>query len=307
MTDLHELTAEEIELLPSEEDVRTYQERGWYLSKKLLSDAETDALTEASERYYAGHRDRSLPVRPDRLADWQPADGEVQRNNDYIHYQDETIAKILRKPLIGAVAARLSKSSEMRVFQATLIYKPPIADEASNIVSWHFDKYFWPTCSSDNMLTAFIPFHDCTEESGTISMVNGSHLWTHRHGANRPTGDPEDLGREYLLRGDAERNGATVEKVPVHIPRGHMTFHHCLLYHGSGANRSPRPRRAISFHLQDGANAYRDYRHSDGRQQPYKHDTLVRRTATGVPDYADPEFCPVLWTSGAGDVSATTA
>jgi ectoine hydroxylase-related dioxygenase (phytanoyl-CoA dioxygenase family) len=307
MTDLSGLTAEEIELLPSEEDVRTYEERGWYLSKKLLTDAETDALTDASERYYAGRRDRPLPVRPDRLADWTPADGEVQRNNDYIHYQDETIANILRKPLIGAVAARLSKASEIRVFQATLIYKPPIADEASNIVSWHFDKYFWPTCSSDNMLTAFVPFHDCAEESGTISMVNGSHLWAKRHGANRPVGDPEDLGREYLLQGDAERNGARVEKVPVHIPKGHMTFHHCLLYHGSGANHSPRPRRAVSFHLQDGANAYRDYRLSDGRQQPYKHDALVRRTTTGLPDYADPEFCPVLWpTPGSGDAPTTT-
>ena len=183
MSDYSGLTAEEIGLLPSEGDVKLYAERGWYLSEKLLTDEETELLTQASERFYAGQRDRELPVRPDRLADWTPADGEIQRNNDYIHYQDETIAKILRKPIIGAVAARLAKAAEIRVFQATLIYKPPIEDEASNIVSWHFDKFFWPTCSSDNMLTAFIPFHDCTEEAGTIEMVNGSHLWPKRHGA----------------------------------------------------------------------------------------------------------------------------
>ncbi|MCQ4045131.1 phytanoyl-CoA dioxygenase family protein [Streptantibioticus rubrisoli] len=295
MVDYPGLTAEEVELLPSEEDVRLYSERGWYLSEKLLSDAETEALTEASERYYAGQRGRQLPMRPDRLADWTPADGDVQRNNDYIHYQDETIAGILRKPVIGAVAASLAQTDLIRTFQATLIYKPPIAEEASNIVSWHFDKYFWPTCSSGKMLTAFIPFHDCTEESGTITMVNGSHRWSHRHRADRPVGDPEDLGREYLLNGDAEKNEAVVEKVPVHIPKGHMTFHHCLLYHGSGANRSPRPRRAISLHLQDGTNSYRDHSLSTGRQTPYKHDSLVRRTAAGLPDYTDPEICPVLW------------
>ncbi|WDT88598.1 phytanoyl-CoA dioxygenase family protein [Streptomyces sp. SCSIO-PteL053] len=289
------LTDEELRLLPSDEDVLRYEKTGWYLSQKLLSDAETETLTQASERFYAGHRDRELPIRPDRLADWSPADGEIQRNNDYIHYRDEAIAGILRKPVVAAVAARLARTPEIRTFMATLIYKPAAPEETSNIVSWHFDKYFWPTCSSDNMLTAFIPFHDCTEETGTITMVPGSHRWKLRHGAERPTGDPADVAREYLLEGDAERNGANVERVPVHIPRGHMTFHHCMLYHGSGPNRSPAPRRAISFHLQDGANTYRHYRNSEGRQQPYKHDALVRRTPAGEPDYADPDFCPTLW------------
>ena len=52
------LSAEEIELLPSDEDVAFYAEHGWYLSKKLLTDDETDELVNASERYYAGERDR---------------------------------------------------------------------------------------------------------------------------------------------------------------------------------------------------------------------------------------------------------
>lgn len=290
------LRQEELDLLPSAEDVRTYSERGWYLSEKLLTDAEADALTAASERYYAGQRDRKLPVEPEKWADWKPGDGEIQRNNDYVHYQDDTIAEILRKPIIGAVAARLAQAEAIRIFQATLIYKPPVAEERSNIVAWHFDKYFWPTCTSENMLTAFIPFHDCTEEAGTITMVSGSHRWARRHGADRGSGAPEDVAREYLLNGDAERNGVTdLEKVPVHIPKGHMTFHHCLLYHGSGKNRSTEPRRAISLHLQDETNRYQPHHLSDGRQQPYKHDVLVRRTADGTPDYTDPDFLPQVW------------
>jgi hypothetical protein len=27
----------------------------------------------------------------------------------------------------------------------------------------------------------------------------------------------------------------------------------------------------------------------------YNHDTLVRRTPDGRPDYSDPDYCPVLW------------
>ena len=79
------------------------------------------------------------------------------------------------------------------------------------------------------------------------------------------------------------------------IPKGHMSFHHCRTYHGSGPNRSDRPRRAVSLHLQDGANAFREFPLSDGSLAFYNHDSLVRQTPDGRPDYADPDYCPTLW------------
>ncbi|MFI5489775.1 phytanoyl-CoA dioxygenase family protein [Micromonospora echinaurantiaca] len=292
------LTAEEEALLPSDEDVRFYAEHGWYLSKKLLTNEEVDALAAAAERYYAGERDRRLPVRPPKLAYWEPAKGAVQRHNDYVHHEHDGLAAILRKPLIGAVAARLAQAEEIRVFQSTLIYKPPISGEPSNIVPWHFDKHYWASSSSERMLTAFIPFHDCGEEMGTITMVDGSHRWREvgaddtvvRHFAER---DRDQL--EEMLAANAAHNGVEIRKVPMVIPKGHLSFHHCRTYHGSGANVSGRPRQAISLHLQDGDNAWRAYPLSDGSLAAYNHDVLVRRTADGRPDYADPEYCPVIW------------
>jgi ectoine hydroxylase-related dioxygenase (phytanoyl-CoA dioxygenase family) len=81
------------------------------------------------------------------------------------------------------------------------------------------------------------------------------------------------------------------------IPKGHMSFHHCRIYHGSGYNQSGRPRRALSYHLQDGTNHWRPFRRPDGSLLKYNHDTVLRMTEQGTPDYADPEFCPVLWAS----------
>lgn len=294
------LTDSERELLPSTADVAWYAEHGWYLSKRLLSDEEADTLTQASDRFYAGHRDRALPRRPPNLAYWEPAHGPVQRHNDYIHYESDAIARILRKPLIGAVAARLAGAAQIRVFQTTLIYKPPMAGEVTNLVPWHADRHYWQTCSSDRMLTAFIPFHDCGEEMGTITMVDGSHRWKEvdgddstRHFARR---DRDELQR--ILAQTAELNGDQIRPVPMVIPKGHMSFHHCLTYHGSGHNRSGRPRRAISFHLQDGENAWRPYEKPGGGLLTYNHDWLVRKTEHGTPDYADPEFCPEIWSAG---------
>jgi ectoine hydroxylase-related dioxygenase (phytanoyl-CoA dioxygenase family) len=292
------LTEEERSLLPSDSDAEFYAEHGWYLSKKLFTDDEVDELVAASDRYYAGERDRTLPLRPPKLAYWDPSKGDVQRHNDYVHYEHDRLAALLRKPLIGAVAAALARVDEIRVFQSTLIYKPPIAAEPTNTVPWHFDKHYWSTSTSDAMLTAFIPFHDCDEEMGTITMVDGSHRWQEigsddtmtRHFAER---DASDLDR--VLAENASYNSAKVVKVPMIIPKGHMSFHHCRIYHGSGTNRSPRPRRAISFHLQDGGNAYRPFTLSSGEILAYNHDVLVRRLPDGRPDYSDPDFCPVLW------------
>jgi ectoine hydroxylase-related dioxygenase (phytanoyl-CoA dioxygenase family) len=129
-------------------------------------------------------------------------------------------------------------------------------------------------------------------------MVDGSHRWKEigandtvvRHFAER---DKSEL--DQMLAENAEFNGVEVVKLPITIPRGHLNFHHCKTYHGSGANVSDRPRRAISLHLQDGDNAFREFRLSNGELAGYNHDSLVRRTADGRPDYSDPEYCPVLW------------
>ncbi|WP_027661156.1 phytanoyl-CoA dioxygenase family protein [Salinispora fenicalii] len=292
------LTDEERSLLPSDEDVAFYAEHGWYMSKKLLTDDEVDTLAAATDRYYAGERHRRLPVQPPKLAYWEPAKGAVQRHNDYVHHEHDGLGAILRKPLIGAVAARLAQADEIRIFQSTLILKPPIDGEPSNIVPWHFDKHYWASSSSERMLTAFIPFHDCDEELGTIVMVDGSHQWAEvgaddtvvRHFADRDRDQLDDM-----LARNAGHNGAEIRKIPMVIPKGHMSFHHCRTYHGSGANVSGRPRQAISLHLQDGDNRWREFPLSTGENAAYNHDVLVRRTDDGRPDYADPEYCPVIW------------
>jgi hypothetical protein len=292
------LTEEESALLPTDREVLGYLRHGWYLSRRLFSDAELDTLQAATESYYAGFRDRRLPLNPPNLAAWTPADGPVQRHNDYVHYESEEVRRILCKPLLGAVAARLAQAEQIRVFQATLILKPPNPEEPSNLVPWHFDKHYWQTATSQRMLTAFIPFHDCGVEQGTITMVDGSHLWQERPGgddSSRHFAARDRAELDELLLLNAEFNGAEVRRVPIRIPRGQVSFHHCRTYHGSGPNMSAFPRRAVSLHLQDGENRYRPFPRPDGSPVVYNHDVLVRRTADGRPDYADPDYCPTIW------------
>ena len=293
-----DLSPEEQALLPGQGDVDFYRAHGWYLSKQVFSRAELTELRAAAEHFYQHGPDQALPHHPERLAYWRREHGEVHRHNDYIAFENRVIGHALSRPIIGAIAAQLAETEAIRLFQSTLISKPAIADEPTNLVPWHFDKHYWATCSSSKMLTAFIPLQDCTVENGTITMVDGSHLWqelpsssnVHSHFAER---DPAEL--EDLLEKNAAHNSARVNKVPVDIPAGHISFHHCRIYHGSGANLSASPRQAISLHLQPADNHWRAFRDSAGKLQSYNHDTLVRKTSTGTPDYADPNYCPTIW------------
>lgn len=293
------LTDAERALLPTDEDVAFYAEHGWWLSGKLFPDEHVDALVEASEAFYAGALDRELPVRPPNLAWWTPDKGPVQRHNDYVHALSDPLGALLRSPLVGAVAARLAGADEIRIWQSTLIYKPPVPYEPTNRVPWHMDRHYWQTCTSESMLTGFIPFHDCDERMGTITMVDGSHRWEEipgddstRHFAAR---DAAEL--DQLLAATAEHNGAEVVTVPIVIPKGHVSFHHCRTYHGSGQNLADVPRRAVSLHLQPGDNRYREYVKATGEKVVYNHDVVARRNEAGQPDYTDPFLCPTLWRS----------
>jgi hypothetical protein len=297
---IFKLTEDELSLLPSQEDIASYHQRGWYLSKKLFMDEEIEVLERASEHFYQNGPDRPLPLHPPKIAYWHKTDGDKQRHNDYIAYENEAIGKILSKPLIGAVAALLSGSRGIRIFQSTLILKPPKINESTNIVPWHFDKHYWCTCSSQEMLTAFIPFHDCFEENGTITMVDKSNHWRevpHDASVNKHFALRDKSELEELLRINAEYNGQEINKIPMNIKKGHMSFHHCRVYHGSGGNYAATPRRAISLHLQPEYNHWVESYNANGSLNTYNHDYLVRKDSQGHPDYADPEFCPVVWMS----------
>jgi ectoine hydroxylase-related dioxygenase (phytanoyl-CoA dioxygenase family) len=294
------LTPSEAALLPSAQDIDFYREHGWFLSPRLFSAAELSAGIEASDRFYRGERDRRLPRKPPRTAYWEAEHGDVQRHNDYIVYENDVLRKIFCKPLIAAVAARLIGTSSVRLWSSTLIYKPPRRDEGSNVVPWHTDLHHWPTCTSRDLVTAFIPLHDCTEEHGTLTVLDGSSHWDEL--PPQPGDDPTlhfaDRPAEALqsaVEAVAAYNGASVDPVPLRYRAGQVSFHHCRTYHSSGPNLSRHPRRVVTVRFQDEDNAWRPARTRTGEPAVYSHDDLVRRTARGEPDYRDAEFCPVLW------------
>lgn len=281
------LTPEELELLPTDADIAFYQEHGFYKSRKIFTDEELAVAIAGSERFYRGERDEPLPRHPG--GGWRPEHGNVLRKNDYASLQNRELTALIRKPVLAAIAACLTGAASIRLFHDQLLYKPTSDPSKPINVGWHTDRMYWQTCSSTKMLTAWVPFHDCDEQMGTITMIDKSHQWPdNAQNLNFFDNDLKGMEQSFLT------NGQPVVKVPVNLLKGEVSFHSCLTIHGSGPNFSTQPRRSIAVHLQDGANQHRGL--SDENWADL-HDELegLCRVVNGIPDYSDPRICPVLW------------
>ena len=282
------LSEEQLALLPTEEDVAFYEEHGWYISPKIIPDEVIDRAMEGAEKFYRGERDGTLPV-DTGYSNWKPEDGDIVRNNEFVSLQKEELRQLALHPIIGAIAARLARSHSIRLLDDQLVYKPPQTTQTA--VGWHADRAYWATCSSHNLLTAWIPFHDCDEARGPLVVIDRSHKWSGTEHL-RSFNDPNLDGWSEKFR----QEGKQVVKVPMALKKGQLSFHHCWTIHGSYPNRSDRFRLALAVHLQDGDNHYQAYRNRQGKEIHIFDEQLCRKLTNGDPDFSDPAVFPTLWT-----------
>lgn len=276
------LTANQRDLLPGPEDVACYRAHGYWISPPIVPDEVLDAAQRGMDRYYAGDYDADPPG----IGGFRPGT-EGLRKNDYASLRVAELFALVAYPTIAATAAVLSGSDGIRLWHDQLLYKPPDGPGVAANVGWHTDRQYWLSCSSDDMLTAWVGFHDVDPAGGSVSFMDGSHRW-------QVAGI--DFFRQDLdgMAADLARQGHELSVRPTTMRRGQVSFHHCRTVHGSGPNRGTQPRRSLAIHLQPAGNRWREYRTADGGIARHGNDRLVR-SASGVPDYTDPVICPTLW------------
>lgn len=282
------LTDDQLALLPSEEDIRSYEEHGFWISPPILTEEDVEDALFGVERYYSGERDAVLLL--EAGTDWTEERGNVLRQNDYVSLQVEELRRLVHHPLVAATAARLARTREVRLFHDQLIYKPAQVGPSESTVGWHTDIAYWKTCSSRDLVTAWIPFQAVTEDMGPMMVLDGSHRWTGN--------DRLEFFHETDLDAIAariERPTETMRPVALTLELGQVSFHHCRAIHGSRPNVSDRPRVALAVHMQDESNRYVAAVDENGKRLSHLNDFLARKDENGDPDYSDPEVCPVLW------------
>ncbi|WP_431911894.1 phytanoyl-CoA dioxygenase family protein [Micromonospora carbonacea] len=285
-------------LMPSPEDIEQYRRNGYYISRRILSDEQISEALTGSERIYRCDYDEVFPwsgnPRVDPNFGVPFTDRTLSRADGYASFHSLGLRALARLPMISAIAAALIGAKEIRYWKDQLIYKPPAREsgEAEGVTGFHQDKRYWPTCKSDRMITAWIPLQDCSTTNGCLVVIKGSHRWRNNHALATFGERNMDFIKSKLINTE----GDELVEVPLELKRGQVSFHDCYTIHGSYANVSDSPRRALSVHLQDGENRYRDLSFLR-REKPvfqHSHDLICRKTAKGLPDYSDPEIFPTL-------------
>lgn len=285
-----QLSEEQLALLPTEEDIAFYEEHGWFITpKQVIPDEVIDEAIAGSEKFYRGERDAILPYSTG-YSDWKPGDGDAVRNNQHVSYRKKELRKLLLQPIIGAIAAKLARTTEIRLFEDTLVYKAPITiADKGGVVGWHTDYSYSSNCTSKKMLSAWIPFYDINQDRAPLVVLDGSHKWSgteHLRCFNNQ--NLKEIEEKFA------QTGREIVEVPMILNKGQISFHHCCTIHGSYPNYSNSVRLAFALYLQDYANRYQPF-WNNGEQIHHFLDRVCRKLPNGEPDYSDPAIFPVLW------------
>lgn len=279
------LTLDAVAEVVSDAVVDEYWDRGYWISPRLLGDAQIAELRAAHERLWRGDYDSDTPsqygitaVEPDTAA---------LRQQCNAFWLNKAIRVAVTSPLIGAIAARLMRVESVRLWHDQAIYKPGTASGPSTRVGnvgWHQDYGFWQCASTTNMCTAWIALQDTDLRNGGMRTVVGSHKWGLIEGSDTFNNrDLETLAARYAAQG-----GSPWLDEPCLLQAGQASFHHALTFHGSGPNTSDSPRLSLVAHLMPGDTCYR------GGRQWHPNVVLLGPDATDGQPFAGSAW-PLLW------------
>ncbi len=219
----------------SDQQVAFYHEQGYLSGVKILEPHQVEALREqlaglmdpkspGHELFYEYHSNESID--PSRvlfhaLGAWRIAPA----------FHD-----ILWNPAFVVPASQLLGGA-VRFWHDQLFCKPA---KHGGVVAWHQDYSYWTRTKPMAHLTCWTALDDSRRDNGCLHYVPGSHRWE----LLPITGLAGDMAaiREVLSDSQWEQFS---HPVAIELPVGYCSFHHPLMIHGSFANSTHRPRRAV--------------------------------------------------------------
>jgi ectoine hydroxylase-related dioxygenase (phytanoyl-CoA dioxygenase family) len=213
------------------EQITHFRERGWIVLRGLVSDEERIALEADFDRL---HRESDAP---DPHALWELAGASMK---------SPLIARHSRNARIAECVAALLDAPRVQLLQDTLLLKPP---RSRSRVEWHQDHTYLAYLDLASSVSVRLSLGECTASRGCLRVVDGSHAWGLVGGSRVLASEVIDSANLLTpeLRARLEAEAHVVELAP-----GDVSIHHCLLFHASGDNDSPLPRKTIISRIIDG-------------------------------------------------------
>ena len=217
-----------------------YREQGYLPNIKVLDKVQLEALLQ-------GMHDMTADDYP-RRKELSGLDGygNLHAGTRMIYFQgawlvNEAYHDVIYNPAITVVAAQLMQTDSVRFWHDQIFYKPA---RHGGVVAWHQDYSYWTRTVPMGHLTCFIALDDTTLENGCLHAVPGSQNWPLLPMTQLFDGESAAKMERIKTVLDEEQL-AQFKPVPIMLKAGECSFHHPLTVHGSYANGSERPRRAL--------------------------------------------------------------
>lgn len=225
------------------EQVEQFQREGYLLGGRVLDDAQIETLRGELKRIIENQD--TLEDKPARIANLSGnADAPVWQIVN-IWQASKPFRKLVSQPTIVEEIAQLTGAQELRIWHDQIQYKPA---ETGGVNMWHQDAPLWPVLAPMTEVSAWVALDDVDAQNGAMQMVPGSHHWGNQIEFLRTLENFQAMPPEW--------EGHALETITRPVQAGHVHYHHALVWHGSSANTSGRPRRAIALHYMTGDTRY---------------------------------------------------
>jgi ectoine hydroxylase-related dioxygenase (phytanoyl-CoA dioxygenase family) len=272
-------------LLPTEKDVQFYQQNGYFIAPKIIEDEFLDRIRDAMKKIYDGEYETGREPWGGRWT--KPENPHAVWKMDQSHWSNNTMRELATFDMIGAIAAKLSGASCIRLWHDQLLFKPGqkgTPSAAGGNVGWHQDNNYWQ-CAPDTLLTAWVAFDDVTLDNGCMQVVPESHKW------GLLQGDFFNQDLDSMKADMEQKTGREFKTVPLAMKAGQVSYHHCLTIHGSGPNKTDKPRRSLAVHLHPGDATYIAGTPNDN----HMNAILMRQLGRKHGDHFAGEYWPTLY------------
>lgn len=225
-------------LLPApldSEQLARFEQDGFLIGLDILSFIEVNELRKALQEILD-----HLDTWQDRLYEIEKA--YTERPNEVVcHFLGGLLVhaafrKLVFLPRVTLPLAQLLNVNRLRFFHDQVFYKPV---GHPGVVPWHQDYSYWTRTTPACHITMNIMLDEANEESGCLQFIPGSHNW------GLLPSLPFDSDLHAIKDHLTPQQLRSFKPVAAHLKPGQATIHHSHTLHGSTANRSNHPRRAL--------------------------------------------------------------
>lgn len=223
----------------SDEMVEFFNKNGYLIVRRLIDEEYVHKLSDALMEIVSGKAEgirRRLPV--------NFPDGTKITKFDRIWNTNPLFTEFMHTSKVGVAAAQLMDTPEVRLFYDQFIYKEA---RVGGPVPCHQDLDYWRHISTPNLVTAWMALTEVKPENGCMYVIPGSHKWglIDMVGYNiLKENDPEYL----LSKAIDEQKRMSLNRVPLVLEPGDVSFHHALTVHCSYPNTSDMIRLGYIHH-----------------------------------------------------------